>query len=103
MDASHSFIIPLSHTLEKQNSCLPTARDNLIDPQLAGRFDSLKCCMVARAVRVVLDTGPLLDDGSWVEPEMTRKSHVAREPSVPALTISDSDRLPNSKSDTGER
>jgi hypothetical protein len=55
--------------------------------------------MVARGDRIVLDA--LV--ASWALPEMTRKSQVANDPSVPALTMSDSDRLPRSRPDTGER
>jgi hypothetical protein len=109
LEASHSLTTPSSLTLKNEKSSLPIARANLTDPQFTDEFTPSTWFIVAMGERLVLSDCALSlpafvsDDGSSLVPDRTRKSHVARLPSAPALTINGSDRFPRSRSETGER
>ena len=110
LEASHSFTTPSSLTLKKEKSSLAMARVSLTCPQLfIDDFNRSIWFIFAMGERIVLDVCALLlstlsiGDDSILAPESTLKSHVAKLPSAPALTINGSERLPRSKSDTGAR
>ncbi len=95
--------------LKNEKSSLPIARANLTDLQFTDEFTLSTWFIVAMGERLVLSDCALTlpafvsDDGSSLVPDRTRKSHVARLPSAPALTINGSERFPRSRSETGER